>query len=226
VPVINGELARSAMTAAYRALTADVCRLGEEDLAAASRCRGWMRADVLFHVLLDAQRALVTFATPAPGEPDADFVSYWEPFRPGLAGSAEHARFVRRVSACYPSSLEIARQWAETAAAAVHAASELPAGQMVATQGHVLAAADFLVTLAVEATIHHLDLQAGAGGLAGPAALGLTAVRATLDGILGGPAPTTWDDVTYALKGTGRSAFSPAENDQLGALAARFPLLG
>ena len=34
-------------------------------------------------MLLDVQRALVTFATPAVGEPDVDFISYWVPFRPG-----------------------------------------------------------------------------------------------------------------------------------------------
>ncbi len=86
--------------------------------------------------------ALVTFATPADGEPDVDFVSYWEPFRPGSQGAAEHARFVRRVSASYPSDLVIARQWAETAQAAVHAAGVLPAGLRMATQGHVLTAGD------------------------------------------------------------------------------------
>jgi Mycothiol maleylpyruvate isomerase N-terminal domain len=99
VPVIDAERARSAMACSYRALTADAGRLGEQDLAAGSRCGGWTRADVLFHVLLDAQRALVTFATAAAAEADADFVSYWEPFRPGSPGSAEQARFVRRASA-------------------------------------------------------------------------------------------------------------------------------
>jgi chorismate synthase len=102
------------------------------------------RLDVLFHTLLDAQRALVTFATPAAGEPDVDFVSYWEPFRPGEAGSAEHARFMRRIAACYACNREIARQWAETAAAAAHVASALPDGLNVATQGHVLRIGDFL----------------------------------------------------------------------------------
>ena len=43
--------------------------------------------------------------------------------------------------------LVIAAQWAETVAAATHAAALLPADVTVATQGHVLFAADFLVTL-------------------------------------------------------------------------------
>jgi Mycothiol maleylpyruvate isomerase N-terminal domain len=220
------ELARSAMAAAYCAMTEDVGRLGEDDLAGWSRCGGWMRADVLLHTLLDAQRALVTFASPTAGEPDVDFVSYWQPFRPGSEGSAEHARFVRRVTAAYSSSLVIARQWAETAAAAVHAAGQLPADLKVATQGHVLALGDFLATLAVEASIHHLDLRAGPGELGGPSAEGMAAVHQTLDGILGAPAPTDWGDVTYALKGAGRAGLTPADRARLGSLAARFPLLG
>jgi hypothetical protein len=120
----------------------------------------------------------------------------------------------------------IARQWAQTAAAAVRAAAAVPAGRKLATQGHVLAAGDFMATLAVEATIHHLDLLAGDGDLAGPAAEGLAAVRWTLDGLPGQPAPAGWDDITYALKGSGRARLSRADRDRLGALAARFPLLG
>jgi hypothetical protein len=219
------EAARVAMAASYHALSGAVDGLSEDDLARWSRCRGWTRADVLFHTLLDAQRALVTFATPAAGEPDVDFVSYWAPFRPGDAGSAEHARFVRRVTASYSSNLQITRVWAETAAAAVRSAGTLPAVLRVATQGHVLLIGDFLATLAVEASIHHLDLALD-DDLSGPSGEGLAAVRRTLDGILGGPVPVDWDDATYALKGTARAGLTTAEHARLGARAARFPLLG
>jgi hypothetical protein len=80
------------MAASYRAVTADLERLSEEDLARPSRCLGWTRADLLYHMLLDARRALVTFATPAAGTADVDFVSYWAPFRPGAEGYDAHAR--------------------------------------------------------------------------------------------------------------------------------------
>ena len=194
VPSMNASLARSAMASSYQALAEDAGRLGEDDLAAGSRCRAWTRADVLFHVLLDAQRALVTFATPVASDPDVDFVAYWRPFLPGSEGAAEHARFVRRVCASYPSDLAIARQQAETAAAAVRAAARVSADLKVATQGHVLTVGDFMATLAVEATIHHLDLLADDDDLAGPGAEGLAAVRLTLDGLLGEPVPASWDD--------------------------------
>lgn len=223
---IESDLARSAMVASYRAVTDDAGKLGEDGLARPSRCLGWSRADLLFHLLLDAQRALVTFATPAVGEPDVDYVSYWAPFRPGAEGYAAHARFVRRVASSYRSDLVIAKLWAETAAAAAHAAETLPADVKLATQSHVLYAGDFLATLAVEATIHHLDLVAGDESLAGPSGPGLAVTRKTLDAALGELVPVGWDDVDYVLKATGRAELTADDHARLGGLVARFPLLG
>jgi hypothetical protein len=68
---------------------------------------GWTRADLLYHLLLDAHRALVTFATPATARPDVDFVSYWAPFRPGAETCDAQARFVRRSAAAFQSDLAI-----------------------------------------------------------------------------------------------------------------------
>jgi uncharacterized protein (TIGR03083 family) len=226
VPTDDADRARVAMTTAYRAVSADVERLDEGAFARPSRCLGWTRADLLFHLLLDAQRALVTCARPATGTADVDFVSYWAPFHPGGDDNNAHARFVRRAASAYRSDLVIAAQWRETAAAATHAADALPAGALVATQGHVLTAGDFLATLAVEATIHHLDLVAGDHGLAGPSEPGLALTRKTLDGILGQPLPAAWDDLACALRATGRAELTVADRDLLGPLSGRFPLLG
>ena len=87
------------------------------------------------------------------------------------------------------------RSGGETAAGAAYAAAALPAEATVITQRHVLAAGDFLATLAVEATIHHLDLMAGGPDFAGPSGQGLAVARETFDGILGRPVPASWDDV-------------------------------
>jgi uncharacterized protein (TIGR03083 family) len=226
VPRLDTGHAQLGMTAAYQAVSADLGRLTEEDLARPSACLGWTRADLLSHMLLDAQRALVTFASPSAAPADVDFVSYWAPFRPGADGYDAHARFVRRAAAAYRSDLVIVARWTETATAAVHAARALAGDTKVATQGHVLAAADFLATLAVEATIHHLDLVAGDPALAGPSGPGVAVTRETLDGILGQPVPAGWDDVDYVLKATGRAPLTPDDQVCLGALAGRFPLLG
>jgi len=214
------------MSGSYLALAAAAGRLSEDELAGWSRCRGWTRADVLLHVLLDAQRALVTFSLPAAGPPDVDYVSYWEPFKPGQAGAAEHARFVRLVTASYPSHLDVARQFTETATAAARAAEGLPGARMVGTQGHVLAIGDFLATLAVEATIHHLDLLLPTDDASGPSQEGLAVVRLTLDGLLRDSVAHSWDDAAYALAATGRAALTSADQVALGPLASRFPLLG
>ena len=64
--------------------------LTDDDLLRATRCRGWVVADVLHHLLEDARRALVTFASPVAGPSDVDHVSYWPAFpgsgEPALAG--------------------------------------------------------------------------------------------------------------------------------------------
>jgi hypothetical protein len=60
----------------------------------------------------------------------------------------------------------------------------------IATQGHVLRAQDLLVTLIVEAGVHHLDLI-GSLGRPGPSATTLAYVRRTLDGLLGHACPTS-----------------------------------
>jgi hypothetical protein len=114
----------------------------------------------------------------------------------------------------------------ETLAAAVHAGTSADPGRRVATQGHVLTAGDLMTTLAVEATVHHLDLIVRLPHAPGPCAEGLTAVRTTLDGLLGRPALPAWDDTHYALVGTGRAELTAAERAALGAAADRFPLFG
>ena len=54
----------------------------------------------------------------------------------------------------------------------------------------------------------------------------LVVVRRILDGLLGARLPVGWDDVTYALKGTGRVGLDDDDRLALGDLAGAFPLLG
>jgi len=197
-----------------------------------SRCAGWTVTDVLYHQLLDARRALVTFASPAGREPDTDAVSYWRPYAPGSGdpvaaggdGAARHARHVRIVASAYPVEF-LAGEWRETAAAAVRAARACTY-QVVATQGRALRTEDFIATLVFEAAIHYLDITVAlpAAAPADPAALAL--VRDVLGELAGRPFPAEWDDVACALKGTGRIPVSVADSAALGPLAGRLPLLG
>jgi len=131
---------------------------------------------------------------------------------------------IRIVAAAYPPGA-LAWEWRETAAAACRAARACPHGALT-TQGHVLATADFIATLAVEAAVHYLDLTAGLPAAPPPDAASLALVRRVLDGLLGTPLPGDWDDRTCALKGTGREALTAAERSALGARADRLPLFG
>lgn len=220
-----------ALDTAYQNVTAAVSGLGAAELMRPSRCAGWTVADVLYHQLLDARRALRTFATPSAAPPDCDDVSYWRGYSPagGAAGeyaaeSAAHARFVRIAASAYQPEW-LTGEWAETAAAACRAARAC-GHQAVATQGHVLPVADFAATLVVEAAVHYLDLAVALPGAPPPAPAALALVRRVLDGLLGAPLPESWDDVTAALLGTGRVPLTEDDRAALGPLAARFPLFG
>jgi hypothetical protein len=255
-----------ALEAAYQNVTAVAGGLGEAGLMRPSRCAGWAVADVLYHQLLDARRALRTFASPSAGPVDCDDVSYWADYAPGggpgegsegsegvpgeadrpgealgpgdgpgegggpgegsgsahAAESAAHARYVRIAAAAYPPGT-LAWEWSETAAAACRAARAC-GHAAVTTQGHVLTVTSFAATLAVEAAVHYLDLTVALPGAPAPDPASLALVRRALGGLLGAPLPASWDDVTAALKGTGREPLTEADRQVLGPLAARFPL--
>ncbi len=121
-------------------------------------CTGWAARDLVFHCLGDAQRALVALHTPASGPADRDAVTYWRDWAPDPAGAANGRRWSRVAASMFLCFRQLRALYLETAAAAVRAAAATDPKLRVATQGHVLTAADLTTTLAVEATIHHLDL--------------------------------------------------------------------
>jgi uncharacterized protein (TIGR03083 family) len=214
------------LAVAYRQVTAVAESLDDADLMRPTRCVGWAVGDVLYHQLLDARRALRTFASPSDDPVDVDDVSYWRGFAPDqdAADSAAHARHVRLVAAAYPRD-GLVWEWRETSEAAIRAARACPY-ETVTTQGHVLRTADFSATLAVEAAVHYLDLTVDLDRAAPPDPAPLVLVRRVLDGLLGAPAPARWDDREYALKGTGRAALSDVDRRELGTAVSRFPLFG
>ena len=219
-----------ALETGYRRVTGVVTGLGEAELMRPTGCAGWAVTDVLFHQLLDAQRALVAFATPVTESPDRDDITYWAEFTPqpgeagaqARAGAAAHARFVRLAASAYPPGT-LARVWSETAAAACRAARACQAAG-VATQGHVLRPADFTATLAVETAVHYLDLTVDLPSVPPPDPVSLTLVRRVLEGLLGSPLPAGWGDASAAVKGTGRVPLTDEDRTVLGPLAGRVPL--
>ncbi|MGD1053067.1 MAG: maleylpyruvate isomerase N-terminal domain-containing protein [Candidatus Dormibacteria bacterium] len=223
---IDGAVALRALGRTYRAITGIVTALPDAAFDRATGCEGWSVRDLLFHLLLDPQRALVALASPANEEPTVDLVSYWRGYQPGSAEAARHAEFVRRAASAYSHQV-LVEQWAETSEAAVRAAAwALPATVRVHTQGLIIAIPDLLATLAVEAALHHLDLTAHLDTAPSVPATALDIVRLTLDGLLGAALPVDWDGETYALKATGRMALSDGDREGLGLLVGRLPLLG
>ncbi len=210
----------------YAAITELVDSAGPTDLRMSTLAQSWTVRELLFHVLLDAQRALVTAATPDIARPDVDQVGYWASWRPSkdTAASAAHAAFVQRAAAAY-SDDGLRAQWRDTSAAALRALRALGPSSRVRTQGHVLTVAAFTHTLLVEATVHLVDLSARLDAPPPPPA-GLTAVRSVVEGLLGAPLPPDWDDLTVLLKGTGRARLDAADHLFLADAADRFPLFG
>jgi len=224
-----------ALDAVYQKVTAVTAGLGEADLMRPTRCAGWAVADVLYHQLLDARRALRTFASPSEAPVDCDDVSYWRDYAPGEVSApdgndaaadadeaAAHARYVRIAASAYPPGT-LAWEWSETAAAACRAARAC-GHRAVTTQGHVLTVTGFAATLAVEAAVHYLDLTAYLPEAPVPDPASLALVRRVLTGLLGAPLPDSWDHVTAALKGTGREPLTEEDRRALGPSAGKFPL--
>jgi uncharacterized protein (TIGR03083 family) len=213
-----------ALDAQYGLVRDVLSTVEDAEMLAPSACLGWTNTDLVYHMLLDAQRALVTFNSPAPGPADTDYVRYWRKYSASDADSTSHARFVRLSAAAHSEPGGVVHRWLETASAAVRAARKSAATQFLTTQGHVLTTGDFIGTLVVEATVHQLDLLRGRPGRPDPASPAMSLTTRTLDGLLGAPRPTTWDDITYVLKATGRAMLDEEDRHTLGEDAGRFPL--
>lgn len=217
-------LATELLATAYRPLTAFAATVDEQTGWAPTQLPGWAVRDLIFHLATDAQRALVALARASQVAPDTDEISYWRSWRPGADSSFAGLRGVRISASAWASVRGPADLFVETASAVLALADRADLSESVFTQGHTLTVNALLKTLVVEATVHHLDLEPALPRP--PEASSLLEVRHVLDGLLGQPAPSDWNDVHYARVGTGRVALSPSEQDRLGRLAERFPLFG
>ena len=212
------------LAAAYAPLIDLADGLDEERGWHATRLPGWTVRDLLFHLTTDAQRALVALGTPSDAVADTDSVSYWSNWKPGTDGAGAGRRGIRVMASAWTSVRGPAELYAETARAVLVHAARQDSASVVQTQGHLLTIDSLLRTLAVEAGVHHLDFLDAIAAPPGSAVL--AEIRRTLDGLLGTPAPGTWDDTRYALTGPGREPLTDDERRELGTGAERFPLFG
>lgn len=190
------------------ALTTTVERLDGADFERPTRTE-WTVRELLWHQSLDAVRALATFATVVDEPADTDAVTYWLDFHPDARdGGAAHAAYVRRAAAAFASPEGVAEFWCDTGPAAARAAAGVDPGVRVATQGHVLTAADLVSTLVVEATVHLLDLTVELEGAPEPPAAALAETRRVLEALQARRSderlPPDRDDTEVVLRATGR----------------------
>jgi hypothetical protein len=190
-----------------------------------TRCAGWSVRDLVFHLLCDAQRALVALGTPADWPADTDSVDYWRSWQPGRPGADAGRRSTRAMASAWTHAASLVESYAETARAVLRQVERADGAALVRTQGRVLTVEDLCATLAVEASVHHLDMLV-AWPAPGPSPAAFALVRETLDGLLGRHAPPDWTDVQYVLVGTGRERLTDAERREVGSAAERFPLFG
>lgn len=115
--------------------------------------------------------------------------------------------------------------YAETAGAVLTLSARASAGDLVATQGHVLSVEDLVTTLVVEATIHHLDMVTGFDDDPGPGPDPLKITRSILDGLWGRTTPIEWDSRQWIRASSGRAELTRAPLHRLGADRERLPLL-
>jgi hypothetical protein len=209
---------------AYEPVLALAEDVDEQQGWAATLLPGWTVRDLLLHLASDCQRALVALATPSRGPADTDEVTYWTAWRPGADAAQSGLRGTRIMASAWTSVRGPAGLLVETAHAVLNVARDADPDAVVSTQGHSMRVASLLHTLAVEAAVHHLDLEPVLPEPPRPAVL--AEVRRVLDGLLGTPAPAEWDDVRYARTGTGRLPLTAAERAALGASVERFPLFG
>ncbi|MFI7545951.1 maleylpyruvate isomerase N-terminal domain-containing protein [Actinoplanes sp. NPDC049599] len=215
----------AALHAAYTGVTAVVAELDDFDLLLPSGCRGWTVCDLLLHLSLDPQRALVALATPAAGPPDADYISYFR-VMPGSGDAIAHAQWVRRTAAAFSRPSGIVERWTETAAAAGYAAGQADPTGFIRTQSLVLAVPDFVATLVTEAVIHHLDLIVSLPDAPEPDPEAAALAVSTMDGLAGSDGlPAHWSEREALLKGAGREELTDEDLAVLGDRAALYPLL-
>jgi hypothetical protein len=221
-----GRVNLDALRIAYGDLAALAVSLDEAASWRPTGCAGWAVRDLVHHLLGDAQRALVALATPAAGPADRDATTYWldAPGAPGAPDAESRGIRAGRTMASQWRLDFLTASYAETAAAVLVSAERVAPDDLVATQGHVLSVADLVSTLVVEATVHHLDLTVDLDR-AGPRAEPVGVTRATLDALLGRPAPGSWDSEQWLRAATGRTDLTEVQRGYLGPDVERLPLL-
>jgi hypothetical protein len=196
----------------YAALASVVEDVVEGEAWLPTACVGWTVHDLVWHLHADAVRGLVAAHTPAGRSADCDSVAYWRAWGSDLDADDRNRRMTR-VEAGLHTFGELRERYLEASSAAVRAVPALPADEVLVTQGHAIRSDDLASTLAVEATLHHLDLVAHLDTAPPPTPGGLAEVRCVVEELL--DRSLGWSDERVALVGSGRADPTPEELDDL-----------
>lgn len=202
-----------------------VAELPDEDFAQPSGCAGWLVRDLACHLVIDAQDVLITLVTPAETEPTRNAMTYWNVSGTPPTGNDPLDALTVRLAAAYEEPWLLKFHLDDVGSAAGRAAELADHGLRVRTRGEVLTAGDYLSAYVMEWTLHHLDLIGHLPDAAEPPAGSLAWSREMLEEIAKAAFPASFSDKDALLVGTGRRAPTEAENAELGALAARLPLV-
>jgi hypothetical protein len=185
--------------------------LGDEDLLAASRCRGWTVADTLTHVHLGLQEMLLGVVSPTDATPTVDAASYWSqaPTSNDEASGTDHVRHVRLLTSAYQRPAGSIRHLTVTGRTLVRAVTSLPPTSLE-FQGHVIDTGDFFATWAVELAVHHLDLGLELS-LEPPTPAASALARRTVETLAGGSFPASLSEQDVIVIGTGRKPAPDAD---------------
>jgi hypothetical protein len=174
-------------------------------------------------------------ATPATGEPEAQRVDVYRydpeapvPFDPTITVSQlVRDAVIGQVAGRSPGQVREAMGLAVDHA--LERLRDIPADQLIRRpDNHLMPFGELLSSRYVEFGTHLMDIAEATGHEESIPPAAAAIVTDILDELLGGPLPALlgWDATTYILSGSGRRQLEPEERDELGAMAARFPLLG
>lgn len=209
----------------WAALRAVVAELPDQRFGQPSGCAGWLVRDLVCHLVIDAQDVLITLVTPTDAEPTVDAVTYWNTGSERQAGDDPLDALTVRLAAAYEEPDLLKFHLDDVGSAAGRAAGLADPDVRVTTRDQVLTTGDYLTAYVLEWTLHHLDLSDRLPDVAGPPAEGLVRSRELLGAIAGAEFPASFSDTDALLIGTGRRAPTASQTAELGALAARLPLV-
>jgi uncharacterized protein (TIGR03083 family) len=208
----------------WTALRRAIAALPEQDFQRPSGCAGWLVRDLVCHLIIVAQDVLITLVTPAETKPTRDAVTYWDIVE-APTGDDPFDALIVRLAAAYGDPALLKFHFDDVGSAAGRAAGLADPGLRVRTRDQVLTVGDYLGAYVLESTLHHLDLIAHLPDAAEPPAEGLARSRAMVEKIAGVTFPASLSDSDALLIGTGRRVPTDAEKTELGALAAKLPLV-